>query len=668
MTKDFDFKGARKEGYSDQEIASFLGESNPDFDVDSALQEGYSPEEISVYLSELKQPSRGKSLASAALKGVSKGANALNPMFFGPVPTNQKFLNKLLPSQEKDAEDILERAGELAPLIATGPEGIGLKIAETGLGALGGHLAEQEGYGKGGQFVSELVGLSFPGLIKSLGSKGLSIIKKGATKGAGEAVAKIAQVNPQQVKKGVMEAAERLGVKEDLPLSAQIDNPLIQSAETKLFQSVAGGPIQKKVENLGGKLVDVYKESGRSLSTRENMLPGVISEEAINALRNIEENSVKSYRSLYNQASKMLPEGAATAPKVGMAIHKIIDSTLKKLKSDLGTPAKDALYNRLNRLKDSWSQTLALREGNIPITSLETLKQDLNQVIKYEVKGGVDKLLKPLQGITKEGIQSYGREFNRPYLTRFNQAEKTFGETAKTFRKNPLISSLIKGEKPELIFGKMNSVKGINELEKVMNKSIEGKEILDALKKYKLEDILNKKILDKNGEISWGKAAGIFKEPKTKELVLKLVGQEHFQKLKDLSKVASGVEDGFKKFINTSKSATTIADYTLMVGLPIKAAQQLFTGNVLGAIKTTSVILSPRALSKLITNPKFIEAAINTAKAGKGASKSNFLKNAQKVARFTTMEMFKDHPSDSSENEMQGMEGKQEQLPQGLPQ
>jgi hypothetical protein len=657
MAKKFDFEAARKAGYSDQEISSYFAESTPDFDVQGAMKSGYSPEEISEFIStsasEKKQPSRPKSLASAAGKGLISGLANVNPFYPGAIPieTGEKAFEDILPSQEKGPEKFLRRAGQLAPIAAMGPEGIVAKGLQVGAGALAGHLAEEQGAGQVGQAATEILGFTFPGLLKSLGMKVIAPLQKGIAKTGGEAAAKIARIKPEQVNEAVRESASRLGILEDLPLSAQVDNPIIQGTETKLMQSMTGRPLQEKLERTGEKLTRTYKSAGESLSSRENLLPSVVSQEASNVLKGMEEAAENSYRSLYSQASKALPEGAATTPKVGLAIHGVIDKTIDKLKSALGTPSKDALLNRLNRLKNSWSSNPELRAGKIPIKDLETLKQDINQVIKYETKGGVDKLLTALQGVTKEGIQSYGREFNKPYLNRFNEAERIFGENARTFRKNPLMRSLIKGERPEQIFTRMNSVKGINELEKVFGRTVEGKEAMDALKKYKLEDLLNKKVLDKNGEISWGKSAGMLKDAKTRDLVLKLVGPDQYKKLKDLAVVSSGVEQGFKKFANTSRTATTAGDMALLVGLPIQAVKQLFSGNILGAIKTTGYIFTPSMLAKLMANPKFVEAAIKTGKAGKGSNPSAFFKSAQEVAKITTAEMLKSQSTEETQQQ-----------------
>lgn len=641
MAKKFDYYGAKDAGYTDEEIMQHLAQTRPDFDFKGAIEAGYNPTEINEYLS---LPSKAASVAAAPVKGLAKG---LQIPSVGPIPAElgQKIIEHWLPTRREKTEKILEKSFEIAPAVVGGPETALMKGAQIAAGTAGGIAAEEMGFGKGGQTVAEVLSMSMPNLLKNLGLKVANLVKTGFKKGAGEAVAKTLDIKPSEINQEVREAADRLGLLEDLPISAQTTNPKIQMVETRLMQSASGKAIQDKLERTGQALSDTYKDVGKTLSARENMLPSAVSQEAVNVLKNIEENAENAYRSLYAQAEKLLPETAVTEQKTGLAIHRVIDSTINKLRSALGTPAKDTLFNRLTRLKNSFSATPEMEAGFIPIKSLQELAQDFNQVIKYEVKGGVDKMLAGIQGITKQAIQQYGRKENLPYLNRYNQAQRTFGENAKTFRKNPVMRALVKGERPEQIFQRMNTVKGINDLEKVFNKTMEGKETFDALKKYKLEDLLNKKVLDKNGNISWGKASGMFKEPKTRDLVIKLVGSEQYKKLKDLAKVASGVEEGFKKFINPSKTAATAFDMGLYVGLPIKAAQQLFSGNILGASKTVASILLPSQLAKLIANPEFVEAAINTAKAGKGSNAKAFLEYSFKVAYLTAAEIAKNPES-----------------------
>lgn len=55
----FDYQGARQEGYTDDEIISFLQEQNPNFDYQGARQEGYNVDEIVSFLTS-EQPEKPK--------------------------------------------------------------------------------------------------------------------------------------------------------------------------------------------------------------------------------------------------------------------------------------------------------------------------------------------------------------------------------------------------------------------------------------------------------------------------------------------------------------------------------------------------------------------------------------------------------------------------------
>ena len=48
--KKFDYKSAKAEGYSDEEIQDYLKKSGRNFDLIGARKEGYSDDEIQSYL------------------------------------------------------------------------------------------------------------------------------------------------------------------------------------------------------------------------------------------------------------------------------------------------------------------------------------------------------------------------------------------------------------------------------------------------------------------------------------------------------------------------------------------------------------------------------------------------------------------------------------------
>lgn len=547
-------------------------------------------------------------------------------------------------------EEILQKgAGIVGGIAGFGPvAALGTPLKAAGTLALGGTTAALEEAGVnpwlalgGGVLADVLTRSGGKGIGKAAG-----LLRGKGTELAGEAAAKIANVKPEQIKQGVIEAAERLGINpEELPMSAQIDNPFIQGIESRVrASSLSGKSLQKQLEGTGEKLKGTFDDIGSQLSQRQELLPSAISQEAINSLKRIEEKGEETYRKYYAESSKAVPQGAKIPDRFQNPINRVIDSTLKKLKSDLGTPAKDTLFARLSRLKKSW-------EGITPsVEQVIEAKKDLNQVIKYEVKGGVDKMLEPLAGVLRQSLQSYGKT-NPSFLFRFNEAERLFEENSKTFRKNPMIRSLAKGEAPEQIINKMGTVKGIRDLGKVLNRTPEGKESFDALKKYRLENLIGSKLLNKEGKISWGNASGMLKNPKIRDQVIELVGPKNYGNLKDIVKVAQGVEEGLRKFLNTSGTATAHFDMALLVQVPLKAMSQLFSGRPIAAVKTMSWLIAPRILSNLMSNPKFIDSVKKAAHASKMNKMDLFLSEmkraAQEVAGLVASE--EPNPNDNAE-------------------
>jgi len=91
MPKKFDYQGARNEGYSDEEIISYLSEKHPNFDFQGATEEGYSPEEVVEHL--YAKPKRGLSTQASRVPmqiGIGIAENAALPYELGVAPLGSK--------------------------------------------------------------------------------------------------------------------------------------------------------------------------------------------------------------------------------------------------------------------------------------------------------------------------------------------------------------------------------------------------------------------------------------------------------------------------------------------------------------------------------------------------------------------------------------------------
>lgn len=132
----FNVAGARKEGYTDEEIASFLaGERN--FDLDGALSEGYTPSDVIEHLSGRKAKLESASdVANATLRGLGTGLSTL-PDLAQIIATRGAAMS--LPDEERwgtQAREALAGVG-LAREPGVPPEGLIPRAAEfLGAGAI----------------------------------------------------------------------------------------------------------------------------------------------------------------------------------------------------------------------------------------------------------------------------------------------------------------------------------------------------------------------------------------------------------------------------------------------------------------------------------------------------------------------------------------------------
>jgi len=107
MVKRFDYAGAKKEGYSDEEIMQFLSEQHPKFDLQGALKEGYSPAEINNYLSTYK-PQKSKIEKAGRLAqqfGLAAAERAVFPLELG-MQAQASPEAQQVPYRENVAQDI----------------------------------------------------------------------------------------------------------------------------------------------------------------------------------------------------------------------------------------------------------------------------------------------------------------------------------------------------------------------------------------------------------------------------------------------------------------------------------------------------------------------------------------------------------------------------------
>src|SRR3990167_4516734 len=146
-----------KEGKKTSAPTTESPQTNSSFSIFDAAKE--MPDE--------KIPSRAKSLVSAPIKGILKGASEIaetSPLIArGPVSHEmfERLTNEILPTLDKPIERYLEKGGKVATMLA-GPGKVGPKLIRGGLATIGSQTAKELGLSEGWQTAIELGALATP--------------------------------------------------------------------------------------------------------------------------------------------------------------------------------------------------------------------------------------------------------------------------------------------------------------------------------------------------------------------------------------------------------------------------------------------------------------------------------------------------------------------------
>ncbi len=118
---------------------------------------------------ESKEPSRLRSILSAAPKGFLKGAkeSSESPIRTGPISDElgERLIEEVLPTQKKSLEKTLERTGRVGSYLVSPGKAIS-KLIRGGISVAGGQIAEELGLSKGAQSAVETGGLLTPTTLK----------------------------------------------------------------------------------------------------------------------------------------------------------------------------------------------------------------------------------------------------------------------------------------------------------------------------------------------------------------------------------------------------------------------------------------------------------------------------------------------------------------------
>lgn len=192
---------------------------------------------------EKEDPSRLRSLVSAPIKGLIKGSQGLNP-FGAPRAVSEemgeRLLEQFLPTQKNTTENLLERAGKLAPIVAVGPEGVLAKGAQLGASTLAGEIARQNDVGPVGQAVAEALAIGLPGLAKGISSATARVINP-QTQKFSSGLTKPLAVESKHASKGIINPERQKNVIRSLNEEASKISKGIVSEELPVIKKIEDG-------------------------------------------------------------------------------------------------------------------------------------------------------------------------------------------------------------------------------------------------------------------------------------------------------------------------------------------------------------------------------------------------------------------------------------------
>lgn len=357
----------------------------------SFVFEGYSqPEKSSeqeFIFEGFKEPvSKSRSAISAPIKGLIKGLQNLNPLSpSGPIPQElgERITEEVLPTKKEHR--YLERAGKLAPFALTGPEGIGLKALQLALGTAGGEIAEEAGAGNLSQAISELAGMSLPGLARTGAKKGIEKVTeliKAPKEKLPSGLSKPRALEAKYAEKGIIsperqessikklnEEASKLtkeSIEKELPISKQIQQGF--DFEKKFEQDF--GKIQKladkanpdiditDISNLLSKTTQRYRGIPKLHPEAEKVMTEV------RALRKQPQTSLKNLLRIYrsnNQKIRNIYETSRLTGKQQEYVDFLVDLNRNISKSFERTLPEDSAW--LKRFKEANSNYKQYRDS-----------------------------------------------------------------------------------------------------------------------------------------------------------------------------------------------------------------------------------------------------------------------------------------------------------------
>ena len=470
-----------------------------------------------------------------------------------------------------------------------------------GLGAGAGlQIAEDGEYGPIGTMaalvVGDLMGSGVAGGLK--GGKAL-VTKPKET--LAEVASKFTSSDKKSLQQEIIRDFRNSGLQADL--GTLTDNNLVKWTQSRLAQSgLTGKALDDFRRQLTGQIREEYKTLANELGEAKFATTHEAGEVAKEGIKKIRETDLQATRELYKNANEAIKEGAFVPSE---RLAKSITKLEKELQPGaLKSSEQSSVLSTLDKIK----RDLYDSEGNLFYAKVKDLMNNkiaLNDIINYEVQGGSKQLLKGIVAEIDRAIISHGKE-NPSFAKNYVNANKKFSEHAKTFR-NKNVEQFLRTADPAQIMSKMNSIQGIRDLDKILSKTQEGRNISKSLKRQKLEQVVGNNLVDSSTQqVKLGTFSKLLEKGKNRDVIREILGPKSFKQLERLQKNAGKLADSANKFYNASQSGVVATDAALIYQ-GVSSLANLLVGNPWPLMKVAGGIMGARKLSGLLADPEFLK-------------------------------------------------------------
>jgi len=283
--------------------------------------------------------------------------------------------------------------------------------------------------------------------------------------------------------------------------------------------------------------------------------------------------------------------------------------------SDIAPPLREKAANKIKAISASSS-------SEIPVTEMisqrsATLGKGVGDDLPYGVRAWFDKMASAME-------KDIATTNNPEFLQAFRQAQTFFATDIAGRVRTDLSKSLQSGTFPKEAYAFMDSPRHVKELQRLVGESPKGIEIMQDLKRAKLQEVLHDKVVT-GDTLSAANLATLFEKRSIQQPMLKELLGSSYDKMRKLSKLARGLQQAGADFTNTSKTA--------VVGKEMAALLSLF--NPTKALKTLPVVATLKGLSKAMTNPKIIDRALEIAEKRAANKQAGHPRTLAKLAQKT---------------------------------